>query len=106
MNPNNGGLNESEQQHGNINNPSKSKSPLVQFKNLKLSGLRDSLQSAKKKQLKHYTTLAGQLAGEGHVLEFARFLEVCVHSDIVDLRSSHLHFSETQGSWSQSHAFC
>lgn len=71
MNRNNGASNEPEQ-----TKPSKSRSPLVQFKALKPAGLKESLQSTKKRKLKHYTTLAAHLAGEGHMLEFTKFLEM------------------------------
>jgi len=76
MNPNSGGANELEPP----GKPSKDRSPLVQFQALKLAGLKESLQSTKKRKVKHYTILAGRLAGEGHMLEFIKFLEVCVHS--------------------------
>lgn len=64
-----------------VNNPEppKARSPLLQFRLLKPAGLKECLQSTRKRKLKNYTVLAGHLAGEGHMLEFVQFLEVCVH---------------------------
>lgn len=53
-----------------------STTPLQQFKALKLADVTVSLQSKRKRKLKYYTYLAGQLAGEGRLLEFAELLQV------------------------------
>ncbi len=49
---------------------------LVQFKALQLTGVKESLQSKRKRRLKYFTRLAGQLASEGKLLEFVEFLQV------------------------------
>jgi hypothetical protein len=49
---------------------------LVQFKALQLTGVKESLQPKRKRRLKYFTRLAGQLASEGKLLEFVEFLQV------------------------------
>ena len=84
VNPDIGGSNEPEQPKPV--KPSTFRSALAQFKALMPAHVKVSLESTKKKQLKRYTILAGQLAGEGHILQFAKFLEVSVwHTHIVNV---------------------
>lgn len=83
VNPDIGDSNEPEQ--SKPVKPRKVRTTLAQFNALRPAHLKASLESTKKRQLKRYTTLAGQLAGEGHMVEFAKFLEVCVHTHIVNL---------------------
>jgi pentatricopeptide repeat protein len=55
---------------------------LVQFKALQLTGVKESLQSKRKRRLKYFTRLAGQLASEGKLLEFVEFLQMLAEAGI------------------------
>jgi len=54
----------------------------VQFKALQLTGVKESLQSKRKRRLKYFTRLAGQLASEGKLLEFVEFLQMLAKAGI------------------------
>ncbi|KAG0563918.1 hypothetical protein KC19_8G069400 [Ceratodon purpureus] len=65
-----------EPEQSNSVKSGKVRTTLAQFKALRPVHFKASLESPKKRHLKRYTTLAGQLAGEGHMLEFAKLLEM------------------------------